>query len=313
MPRIFVSGHGGMVGSAILRALASSGKEWQVVTKSRAELDLCNQGAVDDFIRNERPEFIVNAAGKVGGIHANNTYPAEFIRENLLINANLIHSAWKHGVVRFLNLGSSCIYPRDAEQPLREECLLSGPLEPTNSAYALAKIAGLEMCRHYRAQYGVLFHSAMPTNLYGPGDNYHPDNSHVLPALIRRFHEAKEKNLAEVCIWGTGKPRRELLHADDLAEGLLHLLEVEDPPDWVNLGSGEDQTILELAKLVKEVVGYTGEITHDLSKPDGTPIKRMDVSVMASLGWKAGISIRDGITMTYADFRERLETGTLRV
>lgn len=313
MPRIFVSGHGGMVGSAILRALASSGKEWQVVTKSRTELDLCNQGAVDDFIRNERPEFIVNAAGKVGGIHANNTYPAEFIRENLLINANLIHSAWKHGVARFLNLGSSCIYPRDAEQPLREECLLSGPLEPTNSAYALAKIAGLEMCRHYRAQYGVLFHSAMPTNLYGPGDNYHPDNSHVLPALIRRFHEAKEKNLAEVCIWGTGKPRRELLHADDLAEGLLHLLEVEDPPDWVNLGSGEDQTILELAKLVKEVVGYTGEITHDLSKPDGTPIKRMDVSVMASLGWKAGISIRDGITMTYADFRERLETGTLRV
>ena len=313
MPRIFVSGHGGMVGSAILRALASSGKDWQVVTKSRADLDLCNQGAVDDFIRNERPEFIVNAAGKVGGIHANNTYPAEFIRENLLINANLIHSAWKHGVARFLNLGSSCIYPRDAEQPLREECLLSGPLEPTNSAYALAKIAGLEMCRHYRAQYGVLFHSAMPTNLYGPGDNYHPDNSHVLPALIRRFHEAKEKNLAEVCIWGTGKPRRELLHADDLAEGLLHLLEVEDPPDWVNLGSGEDQTILELAKLVKDVVGYTGEITHDLNKPDGTPIKRMDVSVMASLGWKAGISIRDGITMTYADFRERLETGTLRV
>ncbi len=313
MPRIFVSGHAGMVGSAILRALASSGKEWQVVTKSRTELDLCNQGAVDDFIRRERPEFIINAAGKVGGIHANNTYPAEFIRENLLINANLIHSAWKHGVARFLNLGSSCIYPRDAGQPLREECLLSGPLEPTNSAYALAKIAGLEMCRHYRSQYGVLFHSAMPTNLYGPGDNYHPDNSHVLPALIRRFHEAKEKNLAEVCIWGTGKPRRELLHADDLAEGLLHLLSVEDPPDWVNLGSGRDQTILELAELVKDVVGYKGEITHDLSKPDGTPIKRMDVSVMASLGWKAGISIRDGITMTYADFRERLETGTLRI
>ncbi len=313
MPRIFVSGHGGMVGSAILRALASSGEDWQVVTKSRADLDLCNQGAVDDFIRRERPEFIINAAGKVGGIHANNTYPAEFIRENLLINANLIHSAWKHGVARFLNLGSSCIYPRDAVQPLREECLLSGPLEPTNSAYALAKIAGLEMCRHYRTQYGVLFHSAMPTNLYGPGDNYHPDNSHVLPALIRRFHEAKEKNLAEVCIWGTGKPRRELLYADDLAEGLLHLLAVEDPPDWVNLGSGRDQTILELAELVKDVVGYKGEITHDLSKPDGTPIKRMDVSVMASLGWKAGISIRDGITMTYADFRERLETGTLRI
>ena len=313
MTRIFVSGHGGMVGSAILRALSSSGKDWQVVTKSRADLDLCDQVAVDDFIRNERPEFIVNAAGKVGGIHANNTYPAEFIRENLLINANLIHSACKHDVARFLNLGSSCIYPRDAEQPLREECLLSGPLEPTNSAYALAKIAGLEMCRHYRAQYGVLFHSAMPTNLYGPGDNYHPDNSHVLPALIRRFHEAKERNLNEVCIWGTGKPRRELLHADDLAVGLLHLLEVEDPPDWVNLGSGEDQTILELANVVKDVVGYTGEITHDLSKPDGMPIKRMDVRVMASLGWKANIPILDGITRTYADFRERLEDGTLRI
>ena len=225
MSRIFVSGHGGMVGSAILRALSSSAKDWQTITKTRADLDLCDQKAVEDFIRNERPEFIINAAGKVGGIHANSTYPAEFIRENLLINANLIHSAWKHGVRRFLNLGSSCIYPRDAHQPLREECLLSGPLEPTNSAYALAKIAGLEMCRHYREQYGVLFHSAMPTNLYGPGDNYHTDNSHVLPALIRRFHEAKEKNLNEVCIWGTGKPRRELLHADDLAQGLLHLLE----------------------------------------------------------------------------------------
>jgi len=221
MTRIFVSGHGGMVGSAILRALSSSGKNWQVITKSRADLDLCDQSAVDDFLGNERPEFIINAAGKVGGIHANSTYPAEFIRENLLINANLIHSAWKHEVARFLNLGSSCIYPRNAEQPLSEECLLSGPLEPTNSAYALAKIAGLEMCRHYRNQYGVLFHSAMPTNLYGPGDNYHPNNSHVLPALIRRFHEAKEKNLEEVCIWGTGKPRRELLYADDLAEGLL--------------------------------------------------------------------------------------------
>jgi len=313
MTRIFVSGHGGMVGSAILRALSSSGKNWQVITKSRADLDLCDQSAVDDFLGNERPEFIINAAGKVGGIHANSTYPAEFIRENLLINANLIHSAWKHEVARFLNLGSSCIYPRNAEQPLSEECLLSGPLEPTNSAYALAKIAGLEMCRHYRNQYGVLFHSAMPTNLYGPGDNYHPNNSHVLPALIRRFHEAKEKNLEEVCIWGTGKPRRELLYADDLAEGLLHLLGVDAPPDWVNLGSGEDQTILDLANMVKEEVGYTGEITHDLSKPDGTPIKRLDVSTMASLGWKAEISIRDGIMRTYSDFRQRLKDGTLRI
>ena len=313
MTRIFVSGHGGMVGSAILRALSSSGKNWQVITKSRADLDLCDQSAVDDFLGNERPEFIINAAGKVGGIHANSTYPAEFIRENLLINANLIHSAWKHEVARFLNLGSSCIYPRNAEQPLNEECLLSGPLEPTNSAYALAKIAGLEMCRHYRNQYGVLFHSAMPTNLYGPGDNYHPNNSHVLPALIRRFHEAKERNLDEVCIWGTGKPRRELLYADDLAEGLLHLLGVDAPPDWVNLGSGEDQTILELANMVKEEVGYSGEITQDLSKPDGTPIKRLDVSTMASLGWKAEISIRDGIMRAYSDFRQRLKDGTLRI
>ena len=313
MSRIFVSGHGGMVGSAILRALSSSAKDWEIITKTRADLDLCDQGAVEDFIRNERPEFLINAAGKVGGIHANSTYPAEFIRENLLINVNLIHSAWQHGVRRFLNLGSSCIYPRDARQPLREECLLSGPLEPTNSAYALAKIAGLEMCRHYREQYGVLFHSAMPTNLYGPGDNYHPDNSHVLPALIRRFHEAKEKNLNEVCIWGTGKPRRELLHADDLAEGLLYLLELEDPPDWVNLGSGEDQTILELANMVKEVVGFSGEITHDLSKPDGTPNKSLDVSVMDSLGWQSAIPIRDGITKTYADFRQRLKEGSLRI
>ena len=313
MSRIFVSGHGGMVGSAILRALSSSAKDWEIITKARADLDLCDQGAVEDFIRNERPEFLINAAGKVGGIHANSTYPAEFIRENLLINANLIHSAWQHGVRRFLNLGSSCIYPRDAHQPLREECLLSGPLEPTNSAYALAKIAGLEMCRHYREQYGVLFHSAMPTNLYGPGDNYHPDHSHVLPALIRRFHEAKEKNLNEVCIWGTGKPRRELLHADDLAQGLLHLLELEDPPDWVNLGSGKDQTILELANMVKEVVGFSGEITHDLSKPDGTPIKSLDVSVMSSLGWQSAIPIRDGITRTYADFRQRLKEGSLRI
>ncbi len=313
MSRIFVSGHGGMVGSAILRALSSSAKDWEIITKTRADLDLCDQGAVEDFIRNDRPEFLINAAGKVGGIHANSTYPAEFIRENLLINANLIHSAWQYGVRRFLNLGSSCIYPRDAHQPLREECLLSGPLEPTNSAYALAKIAGLEMCRHYREQYGVLFHSAMPTNLYGPGDNYHPDNSHVLPALIRRFHEANEKNLNEVCIWGTGKPRRELLHADDLAQGLLHLLELEDPPDWVNLGSGKDQTILELANMVKEVVGFSGEITHDLSKPDGTPIKSLDVSVMASLGWKAEIPIRDGIKRTYADFRQRLKEGSLRI
>jgi GDP-L-fucose synthase len=312
MTKVFVTGHVGMVGSAILRTLTRSDVEWEILTRSRAELDLCNQGAVDAFMGNERPEFVINAAGRVGGIHANNSYPAEFIRENLMINANLIHSAWTHGVTRFLNLGSSCIYPREAEQPLREEALLTGPLEPTNSAYALAKIAGLEMCRHYRSQYGVLFHSAMPTNLYGPGDNYHLENSHVLPALINRFHDAKERGLPEVCIWGSGKPRRELLHVDDLADGLLHLLGVNNPPDWVNLGTGKDQTILEMASMVKEVVGFAGEITHDLSKPDGTPIKRLDTSLMDSLGWSASIMLREGIERTYGDFKERLRKGTLR-
>jgi GDP-L-fucose synthase len=312
MSKIFVTGHGGMVGSAILRALAHSEAEWEILTRFRAELDLCDQSAVDAFIESEKPGFIINAAGRVGGIHANNTYPAEFIRENLMINANLVHSAWKHRVGRFLNLGSSCIYPRDAKQPLREKALLTGSLEPTNSAYALAKIAGLEMCRHYRAQYGVLFHSAMPTNLYGPGDNYHLENSHVLPALINRFHDAKERGLPEVCIWGTGKPRRELLHVDDLAAGLLHLLGVDNPPDWVNLGTGKDQTILELAKMVGEVIGFGGEITHDLSKPDGTPIKRLDTSLMDSLGWSSSITLREGIEKTYDDFKERLRGGTLR-
>lgn len=302
-----------MVGSAILRALARSDVEWEILKRSRTELDLCDQGAVDAFIESEKPEFVINAAGRVGGIYANNTYPAEFIRENLMINANLVHSAWKYRVGRFLNLGSSCIYPRDAQQPMREEALLTGSLEPTNSAYALAKIAGLEMCRHYRAQYGVLFHSAMPTNLYGPGDNYHLENSHVLPALINRFHDAKKKGLPEVCIWGTGKPRRELLHVDDLADALLHLLGVENPPDWVNLGTGKDQTILELAQLVCEVVGFTGEITHDLSKPDGTPIKRLDTTLMDSLGWSASITLRDGIEKTYGDYRERLREGILRL
>ncbi len=302
-----------MVGSAILRALAGSGTEWEILTRSRAELDLCDQRGVDAFIENEKPEFIINAAGKVGGIHANNTYPAEFIRENLMINANLVHSAWKHGVGQFLNLGSSCIYPRDAEQPLREEALLTGALEPTNSAYALAKIAGLEMCRHYRAQYGVLFHSAMPTNLYGPGDNYHLENSHVLPALINRFHDAKERGFPEVCIWGSGKPRRELLHVDDLADALLHLLGLDNPPDWVNLGTGKDQTILELAEMVSEVVGFAGEITHDLSKPDGMPIKRLDTSLMDSLDWSASITLREGVEKTYGDYKERLREGTLRL
>ena len=311
--KVFVSGHKGMVGSAIIRGLKKDSVGWDILVCDRKEVDLCDQSAVEAFLDGEKPDLVLNAAGRVGGIHANNAYPAEFIRENLLINANLIHAAWRVGVKRFLNLGSSCIYPRNTEQPIKETSLLTGPLEPTNSAYALAKIAGLEMCRHYRAQYGVLFHSAMPTNLYGPGDNYHPENSHVLPALLRRFHEAKEASLSEVCIWGTGKPRRELLHVDDLAVGLIFLLKTKDPPDWVNLGTGKDQTILELAEMVKDIVGFQGSITHDLSKPDGTPVKRLDVSLMDSLGWKASIDLRSGISNAYEDFLSTLALGTARL
>ncbi|MDG1138083.1 MAG: GDP-L-fucose synthase [Opitutales bacterium] len=313
MTKIFVSGHRGMVGSAIVRALGRDSKKWEIITKTRTEVDLCDQNQVGNFLRDEKPQFVINAAGRVGGIHANNTYPADFIRENLLINANLIHAAYENKVQRFLNLGSSCIYPRDAAQPLQEDSLLTGPLEPTNSAYALAKIAGLEMCRHYRNQYGVLFHSAMPTNLYGPGDNYHPENSHVLPALLRRFHEAKESGLDEVCMWGTGTPRRELLHADDLAEAMLFMLGVDNPPDWVNIGTGKDRTILELAQMVKEVVGFQGIITHDLSKPDGTPIKCLDINLLKSLGWEAKIELKEGIKSAYTDFLYGLEQGTTRL
>jgi len=290
MKKVFVSGHNGMVGSALIRAFNSRVEEYEIITRNRTKLDLCNQPDVHHFLSSEKPDIVINAAGRVGGIYANNTFPADFIRENLLINTNLVHASYEVGVTRFLNLGSSCIYPREAEQPLKEESLLTGPLEPTNSAYALAKIAGLEMCRHYRKQYGVLFHSAMPTNLYGPGDNYHAQNSHVLPALIRRFHEAKKTGQSEVCMWGTGKPRRELLHADDLADALLFLLSVDNPPDWINVGTGRDQTILELANLVKDITGFVGEITHDLTREDGTPVKRLDVSLLDNLGWKARIT-----------------------
>ena len=312
MKKVFVSGHNGMVGSALIRAFNSRTEEYEIITCNRKELDLCNQGDVHHFLSSEKPDIVINAAGRVGGIYANNTFPADFIRENLLINTNLIHSSYVAGVTRFLNLGSSCIYPREAEQPLKEGSLLTGPLEPTNSAYALAKIAGLEMCRHYRKQYGVLFHSAMPTNLYGPGDNYHAQNSHVLPALIRRFHEAKQSGQSEVCIWGTGKPRRELLHADDLADALLFLLSVDNPPDWINVGTGKDQTILELANLVKSTTGFVGEITHDLTKEDGTPVKRLDVSLLDNLGWKSRIPLEEGIKSTYSDFLRCEENSSLR-
>ena len=313
MKKVFVSGHNGMVGSALIRAFKSRMEEYEIITRNRTKLDLCNQLDVHHFLSSEKPDIVINAAGRVGGIYANNTFPADFIRENLLINTNLIHASYEVGVTRFLNLGSSCIYPREAEQPLKEESLLTGPLEPTNSAYALAKIAGLEMCRHYRKQYGVLFHSAMPTNLYGPGDNYHAQNSHVLPALIRRFHEAKKTGQSEVCMWGTGKPRRELLHADDLADALLFLLSVDNPPDWINVGTGRDQTILELANLVKDTTGFVGEITHDLTKEDGTPVKRLDVSLLDNLGWKARISLEQGLKSTYGDFLRCEENNSLRI
>ena len=313
MAGIFITGHRGMVGSAILRAYQKAGGDDEYILAPRNDLDLLNQSAVEQFIESKKPDVIINAAAKVGGIHANDTYPAEFIHQNLLINTNLIHAAWKHGVKRFLNLGSSCIYPRACPQPIQEDYLLTGPLEKTNEAYALAKIAGLEMCRHYRNQYGVLYHSAMPTNLYGPGDNYHPENSHVLPALIRRFHEAKESGAKEVTIWGTGNPRRELMHVDDLADGVLFLLRLENPPNWVNLGTGMDHSILEIAKLVRETVGFDGRITHDLNKPDGMLVKRLDTSLIKSIGWEAMIPFEVGLKSTYEDFLKGLERGTNRI
>jgi GDP-L-fucose synthase len=313
MPKVFITGHRGMVGSALVRAVEKNRPAWTLLLADRKQLDLLNQKDVEQFLSDEKPDYIINAAARVGGIHANSTYPAEFIHQNLILNANLIHSAWKNGVSRFLNLGSSCIYPCRSEQPIKEEYLLTGPLEKTNEAYALAKIAGLEMCRHYRAQYGVLFHSAMPTNLYGPGDNYHLQDSHVLPALIRRFHEAKLNNLSEVVIWGSGSPRRELMHVDDLASGILFLLENENPPDWVNLGTGIDHSIQEIANLVKDVVGYKGNISNDTSKPDGMPLKRLDVSLAEKMGWNATIPLEEGLLATYQEFCDSLEKNTARL
>lgn len=308
--KLFITGHRGMVGSALVRAAQE--RDLELVLRTRQELDLCDQHAVFQFLSEEQPDQVIVAAAKVGGIHANDTYPAAFIYENLAIAANLIHGSYQAGVDRLLFLGSSCIYPKHAPQPMPESCLLTSELEPTNEAYAIAKIAGLKLCQYYRKQYGVLFHSAMPTNLYGPGDNYHPENSHVIPALVRRFHEAKEADDAEVVIWGTGTPRREFLHVDDLARACFHLLDTADPPDWVNVGTGSEISILDLANTVAKVVGYEGAVATDPSKPDGTPRKLMDVSRLLELGWKPGITLEDGLKETYQCFLAEVAEGSMR-
>ena len=310
--KIFVAGHRGMVGSAVVRRLKASGFS-NLVTATRSELDLTNEAATLDFLQTHRPDVVVNSAANVGGIHANNTYPAEFLHENLAMGLNLVHGSWKAGVGRLLNLGSTCIYPREAPQPIPESSLLTSPLEKTNEAYALAKIAILKLCEYYRKQYGALFHSAMPTNLYGTGDNYHPENSHVLPGLIRRFHEATQNDAEEVVVWGTGTPLREFLHVDDLAAAVLHLLELENPPEWVNVGTGVDCSIRELAETIAEVVGFKGQLTFDPSKPDGTPRKLTDISRIRETGWAPKIALREGIERTYGEFQEGLRDETVRL
>lgn len=301
---IYVAGHRGMVGSAVVRALQAQGYT-NIVTRTSSELDLTNQEATESFYREVKPEYVVVAAAKVGGILANNIYRAQFLYENLQIQNNLIHFAWKYGVKKLLFLGSSCIYPKLAPQPLKEEYLLTGLLEPTNEPYAIAKIAGIKMCEAYRDQYGCNFISAMPTNLYGPNDNYHPENSHVLPAMIRKFHEAKLEGKQEVVIWGDGSPLREFLYADDLADALVYLLLHYNEKEFVNVGCGEDISIMDLALLVKKVTGFTGEISCDTSKPNGTPRKLMDVSRLFATGWKPKVALEEGIALAYQDFLSR--------
>jgi len=315
--KIFLAGHRGMVGGAILRRLQTYDAE--VITRSRGELDLTDQAAVRAFLQGERPDAVILAAARVGGIHANNSYPASFIYENLMIEANVIHQAQQAGVERLLFLGSSCIYPRAAAQPMAEDALLTGVLEPTNEPYAIAKIAGIKLCESYNRQYGTDFRSVMPTNLYGPGDNFHPDNSHVLPALIRRFHEATIAKAEEVVVWGSGSPRREFLHVDDMAEASLFVMALdaeiyarntEPMLSHINVGVGSDVSIAELAQMVADVTGYSGRIVFDASKPDGTMRKLMDVSRLASMGWRAKIDLREGITQTYMWFLDN--QGALR-
>lgn len=308
--RIFVAGHRGMVGSAIVRRLERDGAV-DIVTRTRAELDLTDQAAVDAFFAAESIDQIYLAAAKVGGIHANNTYPADFLYENLVIEANIIHAAHRHGVRRLLFLGSSCIYPKLAEQPMSEQALLTGPLEPTNEPYAIAKIAGIKLCESYNRQHGTDFRSVMPTNLYGPGDNFHPENSHVIPALLRRFHEAVECDDPSVTIWGSGRARREFLHVDDMADACVHVMGLDRDTyaahtqpmlSHINVGTGSDCTIGELAATIAEVTGFGGELRFDTSKPDGAPRKLLDVSRLDTLGWSAAIPLRDGLADTYRWF-----------
>lgn len=309
--KVYVSGHRGMVGSALVRKLESLGYE-EIETATRDELELTDQTAVRRFYELEKPDAVIIAAAKVGGIGANNAYPADFIYENLVIAANQIQAAYEFDVKRLLFLGSSCIYPKHAPQPMPESCLLTGELEPTNEPYAIAKIAGLKLCQYYRKQYGVIFHSLMPTNLYGPGDNYHLEHSHVLPAFIRKFHDAKEKGDSEVIMWGSGTPQREFLHVNDLAEASIFLMGLENPPDWINVGSGDEVSIRELAHLVKEVVGYEGKIVQDSTKPDGTPRKLLDISLLNNLGWQRKIDLKSGIKQTYESFLQEQSTGVVR-
>jgi GDP-L-fucose synthase len=308
--KIYIAGHRGLVGSALVRRLQAKGYG-NLITRTHAELDLTNQQSVQNFFAQEKPEYVILAAAKVGGIYANNTYPAEFIQQNLAIQTNVIHSAWQHTVERLLFLGSSCIYPKDCPQPIKEDYLLTSPLEPTNRSYALAKIAGVEMCHAYNRQYGTKYIAAMPTNLYGPNDNYDLKNSHVLPALIRKMHEAKLANAEEVVVWGTGTPKREFLYSEDMADACIYLLEQsedklqslfnDEQPPLVNIGCGEDLTIKELAELVRDVVGFKGKLTFDTSKPDGTMRKLMDVSRMNALGWKRAMQLKDGVALSYLD------------
>lgn len=323
--RIYVAGHRGLVGSAIVRALQASGHH-ELLTRTHAELDLTDQAATQAFFAQHRPDYVFLAAAKVGGILANNSYPAEFIRDNLAMQTHVLHAAWQAGVKRLVFLGSSCIYPKLAPQPLKEEYLLTGPLEPTNRPYALAKIAGIEMCWSYNRQYGTRFLAAMPTNLYGPGDNYHPDNSHVIPALLRKFHEAKLAQSPEVVVWGSGTPLREFMYSDDMAQACVFLMSLPDTqydrllgsdetktgrfePPLINIGVGHDLSIADLARTVQDVVGYSGQIVFDRSKPDGTPRKLMDVSKLTGLGFTATTDLRQGLKQAYAEFQRQQTAG----